>query len=259
MAFRIEAACGCNVGRRRAGNEDNFYFDGRILPRDNDGLRTAAGMEEVLKRELCYGVFDGMGGENYGEEASYLAAETAKGSAKRLADFLYPPKKYLTDLVEEMNGAVCRRAEELACSRMGSTAVMLYLSGRFAYVCNVGDSKAFRLRRDEFLQISRDHTDAVFLEEQGIRGRKPSLTQHLGIWPQEMVLEPYIAKGELQDGDQYLLCSDGLTDMVGNVDICAVMKETEDVRECVDLLIRKALENGGRDNVTAIVIRVRER
>ena len=257
MAFRIEAACGCNVGRRRAGNEDNFYFDGRILPRDNDGLR-AAGMEEDLKRELCYGVFDGMGGESYGEEASYLAAETVKGSTKLLADFFYPPKKYLSNLVEEMNGAVCRRAEELACSRMGSTAVMLYFSGRFAYVCNVGDSKAFRLRRDEFLQISRDHTDAAFLEEHGIRGRKPSLTQHLGIWPQEMVLEPYIAKGELQDGDQYLLCSDGLTDMVGNVDICAVMKETDDVRECVDLLIGKALENGGRDNVTAIVIRVRE-
>lgn len=259
MAFWIEAACGCNKGRRRTNNEDNFYFDSRILPKDNDGLGAAAGMEEFLKRELCFGVFDGMGGESYGEEASYIAAETAKNGGKVLADFICPPKKYLAELIEKMNAAVCMRSEELDSGRMGSTAVLLYLGGRHAYVCNVGDSRAFRLRKGEFLQISRDHTDAAFLAEQGTGRRKPGLTQHLGIRPDEMVLEPHIAKGELQDGDQYLLCSDGLTDMVGNVEICSIMKEAEDARQCADALVGKALENGGRDNVTVIVVRVERR
>ncbi|MBR6526974.1 MAG: serine/threonine-protein phosphatase [Lachnospiraceae bacterium] len=257
MAFKIQAACGCNIGRRRTNNEDNFYFDNRLLPKENRGLKTAVMIEQPLEREQCYGVFDGMGGESYGEEASFLAAQTAKEHQKILADFIQPPKAYLTDLVKEMNDAVCQKSEELGSGRMGSTAVMLYLNHDYAYICNVGDSRAFRLRQDEFMQISEDHTDAKFLAEQGIR-RKPSLTQHLGIWPDEMELEPYVAKGQLQDGDQFLLCSDGLTDMVSNAEICAIMKEHEDVRLCVDALIDTALEHGGKDNVTVILVRVTE-
>lgn len=258
MAYRIEAACGCNIGRRRTNNEDNFYFDNRLLPKENRGLKDAVAIDIPLEREECFGVFDGMGGESYGEEASFLAAAVAKNSEKLLADFIYPPRKYLTDLILKMNDTVCEKSEKLGSGRMGSTAVMLYLSGEYAYVCNVGDSRAFRLRQDEFMQISEDHTDAKFLAEQGITGRKPSLTQHLGIWPDEMVLEPYVAKGELQDGDQFLLCSDGLTDMVSNAEICAVMKESESAYQCVNELIARALEYGGKDNVTVIVVRIRK-
>lgn len=258
MAFRMEAACGCNIGRRRTNNEDNFYFDNRLLPKENTGLKAAVAVERPLEREQCYGVFDGMGGESYGEEASFIAAAVAKNTEKLLADFIYPPKKYLTDLIRKMNQAVCDRSEQMGSGRMGSTAVLLYFSEEYAYICNVGDSRAFRLRQGEFLQISEDHTDARLLAGQGITGRKPSLTQHLGIWPDEMILEPYVAKGELRDGDQYLLCSDGLTDMVSNAEICAIMKEACDARNCVDTLIARALENGGRDNVTVIVIRIGE-
>jgi len=255
MAFQIKAACSCHIGRRRTNNEDNFCFDNRLLPKENRGLKAAVMVEQVLERELCYGVFDGMGGESYGEEASFLAAAVAKNREKILADYIYPPKQYLTDLIKEMNQEVCKKSEQLGSGRMGSTAVMLYLNHDYAYVCNVGDSRAFRLRQDEFMQISEDHTDARFLAEQGIR-RKPSLTQHLGIWPDEMELEPYVAKGELEEGDQFLLCSDGLTDMLSNAEICAILKEHDDVRLCVDALIEAALERGGKDNVTVILVRV---
>ena len=256
MAYQIDAACGCSIGRRRTNNEDNFIFDNRILPKENRGLKAAVAARQQLKRELIYGVFDGMGGESYGEEASFLAAAVAKNSEKQLADFIYPPRRYLTDLIQRMNDAVCKKSEELGSGRMGSTAVLLYLNERYAYICNVGDSRAFRLHESGLQQISQDHTDEAFLAQQGIAGRKPSLTQHLGIWPEEMILEPYVAKGELEAGDQYLLCSDGLTDMVSNVDICAIMKEAPDAGTCVDRLIGAALEAGGRDNVTAIVVRI---
>ncbi len=256
MAYQIDAACGCSIGRRRTNNEDNFIFDNRILPKENRGLKAAVAARQQLKRELIYGVFDGMGGESYGEEASFLAAAVAKNSEKQLVDFIYPPRRYLTDLIQRMNDAVCKKSEELGSGRMGSTAVLLYLNERYAYICNVGDSRAFRLHESGLQQISQDHTDEAFLAQQGIAGRKPSLTQHLGIWPEEMILEPYVAKGELEAGDQYLLCSDGLTDMVSNVDICAIMKEAPDAGTCVDRLIGAALEAGGRDNVTAIVVRI---
>ena len=126
MAYQIDAACGCSIGRRRTNNEDNFIFDNRILPKENRGLKAAVAARQQLKRELIYGVFDGMGGESYGEEASFLAAAVAKNSEKQLADFIYPPRRYLTDLIRQMNDAVCKKSEELGSGRMGSTAVLLY-------------------------------------------------------------------------------------------------------------------------------------
>lgn len=258
MKFKIEAACGCNTGRRRNNNEDNFCFNQLILPLENDGLKSTIAIDMPLKGEQIYGVFDGMGGESYGEEASYLAALTAKECEKHSAGFFYSPKRYLKDLIEKMNEAVCARSKDLDSGRMGSTAVMAYLRGKSLYICNVGDSKAFCLRGGEFLQISEDHTDEKFLAEQRITNRKPRLTQHLGIWPDEMMIEPYIVEKRMYPGDQYLLCSDGLTDMVNYEEICAIMKKHPDSPSCADALVEKALENGGKDNVTVIVIRIKE-
>lgn len=259
MGLQIESACNCNMGRVRENNEDNFYFAGRILPVKNRGLKASISMEAPLSGEVVFGVFDGMGGEKFGEEASFAAAKTAMESRKEFSEYVLPARDYLTGLMDAMNRAVCRRAGELKASRMGSTAVMMLFSGNYAYVANLGDSRAFRLRDGELLQLSRDHTDAAFLQGQGIVGRCPRLTQHLGISPEEMVLEPYIAKGEIRAGDRYLLCSDGLTDMLSNMEICALMNEGYGICELTDKLVAAALEKGGRDNVTVIAIRVRDR
>lgn len=256
MGLRIEAACNCNTGRRRANNEDNFYFAGRTLPLVNMGLKASITMEASLSGETVFGVFDGMGGEKYGEEASYIAAKAAKEWQEGLSEYVLPPRDYLNRLLDAMNRAVCGRAGELKASRMGSTAVMMLFTGNFAYVANLGDSRAFRLRNGELLQLSQDHTDARFLLEQGITNRKPGLTQHLGILPEEMLLEPYIAKGEVQAGDRYLLCSDGLTDMLTAVDICTLMKEESGICHLTDKLVAEALEKGGRDNVTVIAAQI---
>ena len=99
------------------------------------------------------------------------------------------------------------------------------------------------------MQLSQDHTEG----RPGGEQTKAPLTQHLGMDPEEIAVEPYIAKGELRQKDQYLLCSDGLTDMLTNFEISDIMLRCEDVGECVDTLIRTALEHGGRDNITVIV------
>lgn len=256
MGLRIEAACNCNTGRVRTNNEDNFYFAGRTLPAENRGLRASVSTEAALSGEVVFGVFDGMGGEKYGEEASFAAARAMKEGSEGLSEYVLPARDCLNGLMDAMNLAVCNRARELKASRMGSTAVVMLFSGNFAYVANLGDSRAFRLRNGELLQLSVDHTDAALLQGQGIR--KPRLTQHLGIWPEEMVLEPYIAKGEIQAGDRYLLCSDGLTDMVSNMEICTLMKETGSICHLTDRLVAKALEKGGRDNVTVLAAQIQE-
>ena len=252
MAFTVKAACCCQVGKIRKNNEDNFYFDGKCLEIENDGLKNPAIVETPVKRGLCYAIFDGMGGENYGEIASYAAARQMQLTERTLGDYLIPERKYLTRLSMSLNEAVLQAKREQCTDRMGTTMVALYFSGRNVYVCNVGDSRAYRLRQGEFLQLSEDHIEHF----PGWERRKAPLTQHLGIDPEDMLIEPYIAKGDLRKGDVYLLCSDGLTDMLTNVEISCIMDSAASVDECASRLVDAALEKGGRDNVTVIVCKI---
>ena len=88
----------------------------------------------------------------------------------------------------------------------------------------------------------------------GIVDRKPMLTQYLGINPEVFNLEPSVSRRTVKRGDVYLVCSDGLTDMVQEDRICEILDEGKSPEECVRKLIRSALEAGGRDNITTLVI-----
>ncbi len=252
MKFTIQAACGCNTGKVRKNNEDNFFFDGKCLEENNEGLKRPVWIEDALKNGFCVAVFDGMGGENFGELASYAAARQMQATERSLSDFLIPEKKYLERLTQQLNEAVVETQRQMCTDKMGSTMVCLYFSGRYVYVCNVGDSRAYRLRDGEFLQLSQDHIE----KRPGREGKKAALTQHLGFGSDEIEIEPYIAKGELKRGDIYLLCSDGLSDMLTNFEITDIMLKSEDAEDCVQKLIDSALEHGGRDNITAIVCKL---
>ena len=252
MKYTIQAACGCHIGKIRKNNEDNFFFDGKCLEEINNGLKHPAWIEGELKNGFCVAVFDGMGGENFGEVASYAAARQLQQTERVFSDFFIPEKQYLERLTEQLNTAVVKAKKEMLTERMGSTMVSLYFAGKYVYVCNVGDSRAYRLRDGEFLQLSVDHIE----KRPGREGKKAPLTQHLGIEPEYLQIEPFIAKGKVERGDLYLLCSDGLTDMLTNFEICDIMLQSEDVESCVNNLIHAALEHGGRDNITAIVCRL---
>lgn len=256
MNYQLQSACACSIGRIRANNEDNFLFDGKCLESDNRGLKKPIFFEKhVSGSAVCLAVFDGMGGEEFGEIAAFTAAQTLKESQVRLSDYVIPEKRFLTESCLSMNRAVYDKAQELGTSHMGTTAAILLFSGHEVYSCNLGDSKAFRLRGGEFMQLTQDHNDADYLQEKGI-DRRPLLTQYLGIDPEEMQIEPYIAKGTVFLGDQYLICSDGLTDMLSNIEICAVMSTAESAEACADELVKQALGKGGKDNITVIVSRV---
>lgn len=253
MNITIEAACGCNRGRIRKNNEDNFYFGGRMLPRENDGLRMIYTQKMNSDMMPLFAVFDGMGGEEAGEVASFVAAEAADRCVEQLKKYLISPRPFLLDMCDRMNEAVCTESQKLVFGRMGSTIASLLFVSDMAYVCNLGDSRVYRLRDNVLMQISADHCET--LPPNAVH--KPRLTQHLGIFKDELKLEPHIAKGTVKKGDRYLICSDGLTDMVSNIQICSIIKEHKSIKQATTKLIDLALKNGGKDNITVILCSVK--
>lgn len=255
MRYCVQAACGCHTGKIRKNNEDNFYFGGKYLEKENDGLTHPMCTENRLWAGFIVSVFDGMGGESFGEYASYAAARQMQQSDRKLSDFFIPTQTYLLNLVNQLNDAVLKVQQEMCTERMGSTMVSFYFTGKYVYSCNLGDSRSFRLRGNELSQLSVDHV----VKYPGRERKKAPLTQYLGINTEDLQIEPHIVKGELQKGDVYLLCSDGLTDMLSNAEICDIILKNHDAKDCVQALIQAALDHGGRDNITVVICRINER
>ena len=254
MSQTIFAACGCSMGKIRANNEDNFYFNGEILPADNCALSEVLSASAPAEEGFCTAVFDGMGGEQFGELASYAAARRMK--ERLAAGFWKAPdaEERLDELSIQLNAAVLQRAQELLTRHMGSTLAGLFFRRGRAWAFNLGDSRIYLARDGALRQLSVDHVDSRHL----LSGKgKGSLSQYLGIDAEEFVVEPSICSLEIREGDRFLLCSDGLTDMVSEEDILSILLRTPGAENAVGALIAQALENGGRDNVTVIVCAIR--
>lgn len=252
MRLSIQASCGCHIGKIRKNNEDNFFFDGKYLETKNTGLKDYLFLEKRLKRRQSFAVFDGIGGEYFGELASYAAAQQMRQTKRDLTSAFVPMEKYIRKLLEQLNDAVFKAKSDMLTERMGTTVAALCFDNRHVYSCNIGDSRVYRLRGDELLQLSKDHVEKIQKIEKG----KAPLTQYLGIDPDDMQIEPSIIKKELKSGDQYILCSDGLSDILTNFEIAKIMLNNEETITCVKKLIDTALAHGGRDNITVIVCRL---
>ena len=239
MGFTVQAACLSHIGNRRANNEDNFFFNDLCMEELHTGTHDPLLWESSLKREVCFAVFDGMGGENYGEQASFSAAAGMRDYLEQPRRFYVSDGKYLGEMAQALNTAVFRRAQELSAKPV-------------LYACNVGDSRVYRLRDNTFAQMSVDHVSP----RPQPAGRKAPLIQYLGMDPGEVRMEPCIVKDRLERGDIYLVCSDGLTDMVSNVELSDLLSAEQDPADCAERLLRTALDHGGRDNITLIVCRV---
>lgn len=253
MPFTLNAACLCDTGRVRGNNEDNFFFDETSLLEQNNGLSAPLTLSVSTAEDPMLAVFDGMGGEAYGETASFTAAKALYAASLHIRR--EDPEKFLREATQHMNLEVFRAGQALGANRMGSTLAMLYFLSDHVFACNVGDSRIFRLREGNFNQLSQDHTDEKLLQAQGIR-RRPRLTQHLGIDPEDMRIVPCIGGYTLKADDWYLICSDGLTDMLTAAQVTELIRSSADPDSCVRALVSAALEKGGRDNVTVIACHI---
>ena len=191
-----------------------------------------------------FGVFDGMGGEEQGEMASLIAAKDAS-KIQFGKDITQDLKKYCMTA----NESICQYADDNMIFSMGTTAAILVFAKKEIVLCNIGDSKVFRISDKKIEQISFDHVAiSVF-------GKKPPLSQNLGIPPDELKIEPYLSTGKYHDGDLYLICSDGLTDMV-ETDTIAQIATNKPFEDAAKSLLETALKNGGKDNITLVLIKV---
>ncbi len=247
MRFHILYSCMSHIGKLRSMNQDNFYCDGHFLSEGADGLTQPVSGQKTVKETPLFAVFDGMGGESCGEVASRIASQVASRFTLQ-ADGVQD----LEDFCTEANAEICQYAADNGIDSMGTTAAMLLFTKRAVVLCNIGDSRIFRIFRGKIEQISTDHVSiSVF-------GKKPPLSQNLGIPPEEMLIEPYLSNSNLRKGDRYLICSDGLTDMVTVEEINEIV-QAHPVQEAAQMLLEKALEHGGRDNITLILLEVQQK
>ncbi|MCD8012094.1 MAG: protein phosphatase 2C domain-containing protein [Lachnospiraceae bacterium] len=255
----LQAVVVNHKGRVRGNNEDNFCLNGIYMEREemDDGALLETSCGDGLQ---LYAVCDGMGGAECGEEASYLAVkELAAG--KRL----FSPQadaKEVTGLLRRISEKIYAEAGWKGKKSGTTTAVMLVNRGRVLFA-NVGDSRIYRFREGTLTQMSLDHSKVQRMISMGILTAEQAktdpdrhvITQYLGM-PPEIKVSPYFAaERQLRRGDVCLLCSDGLTDMVEENRMEEILQENEDLPEAARRLSEEALNNGGRDNVTVLLVR----
>lgn len=252
-----------NIGNVRENNEDNFFCNGTYK---QNVSATEYNYEDFGDSEdlSVFAVFDGMGGMDCGETASLMAAE-------KLCDYFVEAAVNWEDFsgkeaIIGINESLCKEMEKSLLT-MGSTAVILSCQDGEAYITNVGDSRAYLYRAGSLKQASVDHTEQNSLlelqRELGLAeniempGMKDALTQHLGIAKEEFLLEPFVSeKIEIKREDTFLLCSDGLSGMVSDETLRKLLerKEEETIKERGFLLLQEALQAGGKDNITFVLI-----
>ncbi len=235
----------------------------QVVSRTHVGLVRENNEDAMLVREpYLFAVADGMGGYAAGEVASRgtLKAFEAATYALRHDDGETNIRQMLMDALNKANSHVYKMAvSNDAYTGMGTTLTALYLPGDgTAYCAHIGDSRLYLYGDGKLQQLTQDHTYVADLalhgkitnEEALIHPDRHMLLKALGV---EEQIEPDCFRFALQDGDRLLLCSDGLSDMVRDEEISRLL-QIENLEEAADSLINQSLSNGGRDNVTLVLL-----
>lgn len=238
----VRYAYACHQGKIRKINQDNIVCGGMFLPLPGEGAFQPVRGSGWVKGKTLLGVFDGMGGEQRGEMAAYIAAKAAAAWNTAGAGGT------LTDLCLDINRQICAYASAHQLRTCGATAAMLLADGDTVEGCNVGDSRIYFYRDGSLLQLSEDHVLPLY------QHGKPPLLQFLGIPEDEMSLEPSAFRRRMRPGDGYLICSDGLTDMLPEETISRLLPAQKSMEESADSLLNAALSAGGRDNISFILL-----
>jgi len=223
---------------------------GDFLASENNGIIEAISGTIPHKNHPTFAIFDGMGGEQQGEVAAYISATTFDAFYKESSK--NDIKHFLSAACTNMNDAICSHVQEQRIRSSGSTAAIITFGKKDIYICNIGDSRIYQYSDKILTQISHDHSATGFTD------RKPPLTQNLGIPKTEFVISPYISKGIYKNHDTYLICSDGLSDMVTDEEIGETLGSDTDIKKSAEKLMQKALNAGGQDNITIILCKIQK-
>lgn len=249
----LEIVSETDVGMVRSHNEDAVATD------------TSLGLAVIA---------DGMGGFRAGEVASGMAISVIMSEMKDVLDRhvsleLDPQtgqseaQKLLRHCIARANTSIYQISRsQPQYSGMGTTLVVALFHDNKVIVAHIGDSRLYRLRDDDFQQLTKDHSlvqeqldiGMIMPEQARLSTNKSLVTRALGI---EATVEPELYDYDTDEGDIYLLCSDGLSDMVSAEDIGMTLQTSgADIRLCARQLVQMANDRGGRDNVSLILVRV---
>lgn len=231
--MRVVAGAATDKGQVREGNEDAYVVDPRLR---------------------LFAIADGMGGHQGGEVASATALEALRAAIASGTS--------VREAIDRANTAVFDKAEgDEELTGMGTTLTALLTSAPDVTIGHIGDSRAYLLRAGELRQVTEDHSlveelvrEGRITEEQAaVHPQRSIITRALGV---ERNVEPDVQVMALQIADRVLICSDGLTDMLRNSEIAAVMRRETEPTLCANALVDAANAAGGVDNITAVVVDV---
>jgi len=236
-----------DLGCVRENNEDKFEF---FQPDDEDVLATKGSF---------YGVADGMGGHAAGQIASELALKTTirayyADPSPMVEDSLRGAIQQANAIIYDLSRAIAER------NGMGTTLTALVVRGKEAFVAQVGDSRCYRVRDDSIEQLTEDHSwvneqvkrGALSQQEAEMSPFKNVITRSIGTAPN---VDVDIFTHEIEAGDQFLLCSDGLSNEVTADEMLDAMKKGSPSQAAWDL-VNLALERGGSDNCTVLILKI---
>ena len=247
-----------HAGRIRKENEDNYDLNGRMT--STGDLKKGSAFVQSMTEPFHLSVCDGMGGESYGELASGIAVETIAAHASNVYESGEDFSFAISNCLDDANSRICAEINARG-KRMGTTLAAMYAVKGKVICVNIGDTRVYHYSKGILEQISFDHTHAQTIVDAGEVSmdnisRIPDakrLTRHLGVFPEEGGLSPNISViDDVDDGDIILLCSDGLTDMLGDDEITAILSTGENAQGVASKLVRRALEMGGKDNITVM-------
>lgn len=250
----LEIACDTNVGMVRHENEDYLEINQKL------GVAVLA---------------DGMGGYQAGEVASRLAVDTiltelqTRAPQVVLADIhvssgLCYASLLLQQAILHANQAIWQAAcSETNYRGMGTTVVAVWFYGDQLSIAHVGDSRLYRLRDNELKSLTKDHSVLQQLIDVGLIEEKQAwhapnknlITRALGVKEQ---VEVDLQEHKVQENDLYLLCSDGLNDMLQDGDILSILQSKNTATDIANQLVEMANQQGGRDNISVIIIKSKQ-
>lgn len=231
-----------DIGRKRQLNQDFIYLS-----------ETPIG-----NLPNVFIVADGMGGHNAGDYASRYAVETVVEEIG--ASFEKNPVKIMGRAIDKANAMIRQRArEDVSLNGMGTTMVIATCMGKYLEVANVGDSRLYVVHENRIEQVTQDHSLVEEMVRMGGIDRasarnhpdKNIITRAIGA---RDYIEADFFNLELQTGDMILLCSDGLTNMIEDDIIYRILTNGRSLKNRVEELVETANQNGGKDNISVIVI-----
>lgn len=257
------------VGNYRAQNEDNYFVPGRRSIVDGG---SAEGSAELAVSEMeptnLFLVADGMGGQQAGEEASRMAIEIIpRALGRRLDPNETDPRKIQTsirDAVAEANHEILGSSGTVQeYTNMGTTIVLMLFRNDRVFVAGIGDSRAYRWREGKLERLTKDHSLADALGEAGtiameeVANHKFKNILYLYLGSKDANGGPEEVRVlDVRPGDRFLLASDGLTGVVHDAEIAAILTSNDDPQRVAKALKDRALDNDSKDNVTCLVVNI---